>query len=266
MSGPAATGFMTADGLRLAARWHLPPPPAGARAGAGARAVVVVHGFCASQEAPEVAALVAHLVGAGHPVLSFDLRGHGRSEGECTLGWRERLDVDAAVAAARDHHDVVVVVGASMGGIAVLDHLAVGAAAPAAAEADAAVTVATPANWGMPRSLAGLMAVVVTQTAPGRSLVARRTGTRIAVRPPRGAPPVERIRRVRRPVAVVHGLDDRFIAPAAAHALYAAAPGPRHLSLVPGMGHGFTRSAGPAVASAVAWALAAVSPSPEPGP
>jgi len=263
VTGAVDTGLTTADGLRLAARWHRPVPALSGSDGVG---VVVVHGFCAGQDVPDVRAVAARLVDAGHPVLTFDLRGHGRSEGECTLGWRERFDVDAAVAAARADHDVVVVVGASMGGIAVLDHLATAAGGPPGAEADAAVTVATPAGWGVPRNVTGVMAVFATQTPPGRALLARRTGTRVAVRPPRGAPPVERIRLVRRPVAVVHGLADRFIAPAAAHALYAAAPEPRRLALVPGMGHGYTRAAVPAVAEAVAWALGAVSPTPEPGP
>ena len=256
MTDPAAAGLHTADGVRLAAGWHRPPSSAG-----GAAAVVVVHGFCAHQRAPEVVALVGRLVDAGHPVLTFDLRGHGRSEGECTLGGRERLDVDAAVAAARADHDVVVAVGASLGGIAVVDHLV------DATTADAAVTVSTPATWGVPRSLAGLLAAVTTQTPPGRMLIARKTGTRVAVRPARGAPPVERIRLARAPVAVVHGLADRFIAPAAARALYAAVPGPRHLALVPGMGHGFGRAAGPTIAEAVAWAMAEVaSPDPQPEP
>ena len=263
MSKPRDADLTTADGVRLAARWHRSAPSGSDGDGV---VVVVVHGFCASQDAPDVRAVAAGLADGGHPVLTFDLRGHGRSEGECTLGWRERFDVDAAVAAARADHDVVVVVGASMGGIAVVDHLATAAGEPAGAEADAAVTVGTPASWGVPRNLTGVMAMFATQTPPGRVLLARRTGTRVAVRPPRGAPPVERMRLVRRPVAVVHGLADRFIAPAAAHALYAAAPEPRHLDLVPGMGHGFTPAAVPAVASAVAWALGAVTPTPEPGP
>ena len=38
----------------------------------------------------------------GHAVITYDMRGHGESEGLCTLGDLERLDVAAAVVAARD--------------------------------------------------------------------------------------------------------------------------------------------------------------------
>ena len=56
-------------------------------------------------------------------MLTFDLRGHGESGGATTLGLHEGRDVDAAVAAARLDADRVLVVGASMGGIAVIEHL-----------------------------------------------------------------------------------------------------------------------------------------------
>ena len=58
-----------------------------------------------------------------------------------------------------------------------------------------------------------------------------------------------------RPVAVVHGLADRFLPPAAATALFTAAREPRRLDLVPGMGHGFCPAALGPVESAVAWAM-----------
>lgn len=272
----------TADGVRLTARWWRPPP---GTPDAG-EAVVVVHGFCGHKDGAEVEMVAASQVAAGRRVLTFDLRGHGGSEGATTLGFRERLDVDAAVAAARADADVVVVVGASMGGVASIDHLA-GSAAPSPAadapagrpdgdgggrsrsahpgadavggadgpdlRADGAVVVGTPALWQVPRSTRGVMAVALTQTRVGRAVTARRLGTRIAVRPGRGAPPVDRIARVTRPVAVVHGLADRFVSATAARLLFEAASEPRLLDLVPGMGHGFTPAAVEPVAAAVGW-------------
>jgi fermentation-respiration switch protein FrsA (DUF1100 family) len=56
-------------------------------------------------------------------------------------------------------------------------------------------------------------------------------------------------------VAVVHGLADRFLPPAAATALFTAANEPRRLDLVPGMGHGFCAAALGPVESAVAWVM-----------
>lgn len=270
---PAA--LTTADGVRLAARWWHP-------ASAGGEAVVVVHGFCGSKEMPDVELVALRLAAAGHRVLTFDLRGHGRSEGHTTLGFLERLDVDAAVRAARADHDMVVVVGASMGGVATIDHLASAHGAHRAdvaavvgvdrdrgrdravdgvgdRVADGGVVVGTPARWQVPRSVRGVLAVALTQTRPGRSLTARRMGTRVAVRPGRGLPPMERMAAVSRPVAVVHGLDDRFVTPLAAHELFGAVAEPRLLDLVPGMGHGFCAAAADPVEAAVGWVVRQVS-------
>lgn len=268
----------TADGVRLAARWWQPRgvPATG-------EAVVVVHGFCGRKDGPEVEMIAVRQVAAGRRVLTFDLRGHGSSDGATTLGFRERLDVDAAVRAARTDADVVVVVGASMGGVASIDHLAEGAAAPADVpavggrvgepahgaavrwQADGAVVVGTPARWQVPRSTRGVMAVALTQTTVGRAVAARRLGTRVAARSGRGAPPVERIAAVTRPVAVVHGLADRFVSAAAARLLFDAAREPRLLDLVPGMGHGFSPAAVEPVAAAVGWIVDEVARARQPG-
>jgi pimeloyl-ACP methyl ester carboxylesterase len=267
----------TADGVRLAARWLLPPGIGeirGDTAGdgtAGARdgvAVVVVHGFCSSQDEAAVKLVALQQATAGRRVLTVDLRGHGSSGGTSTLGFLERLDVDSAVRAARADADVVVVVGESMGGVASIEHLAaLSTSNPDGA--DGGVIVGTPARWQVPRSARGVMAVMLTQTAPGRALTARRLGARVAARPDRGAEPRVRIAAVRRPVAVVHGLADRFVSPLAARTLHAAAAEPRLLDLVPGMGHGFcTEAVGP-VDAAVGWVVAqvgaGVSAAPSPG-
>ncbi|MGH9214755.1 MAG: alpha/beta hydrolase [Acidimicrobiales bacterium] len=246
--GDAATSLVTADGVRLAARWWEP-------ASTNGDAVVVVHGFAAHKDQPAVEQVAQHLVAAGHAVLTYDSRGHGESQGLCTLGELERLDVDAAVSAAADHADRVVLVGTSMGGVAVLNHMAAAGAIAAGAGARGAVVVATPARWEIPRTWRGAASVMLTQTGPGRAVAARRFQTRLAVRPGRGDPPVERICLVARPVAVVHGLADRFLPPAAATALFTAALEPRRLDLVPGMGHGFCAAALGPVESAVAWVM-----------
>jgi alpha-beta hydrolase superfamily lysophospholipase len=247
--GDAPTTLVTADGVRLAARWWEP-------ASANGDVVVVVHGFAAHKDQPAVEQVATRLVAAGHAVLTYDSRGHGESEGLCTLGELERLDVDAAVCAAAGHADRVVVVGTSMGGVAVLNHMA--AATEDVADrmgARGAVVVATPARWQVPRTWRGAASVMLTQTGAGRAVAARRFRTRVAVRPGRGDPPVERIGLVGRPVAVVHGLADRFLPPAAATALFTAAHEPRRLDLVPDMGHGFCAAAIGPIESAVAWVM-----------
>lgn len=251
------TFLTTADGERLAARWWR--PRRGAGDGGPLAAVVVVHGFCGGKDTPEVELLALRLAADGRAVLTFDLRGHQASTGRCSLGLHERHDVDAAVAAARDEADVVVAVGSSLGAVATLDHLA-GAAPGDPRRADGAVLVAAPARWKMPLSSRGVMAVALTQTWPGRTFLARRAATRVEVRPARPPQPIDRIRAVTRPVALLHGLDDRYVLPGAARTLHAAAPEPRLLDLVPGMGHGLSPAAVAPVAAAVGWVRQAATP------
>jgi pimeloyl-ACP methyl ester carboxylesterase len=249
-----ASALVTADGLRLAARWWR---PRGAPERAG-ETVVVVHGFCSGKDAPEVELIALRQSAVGRRVLTFDLRGHGDSGGATTLGLHEGRDVDAAVAAARLDADRVVVVGSSMGGVAAIEHLAEGPADGGAGPADGAVIVATPARWRVPRSTRGVLALALTQTRPGRAVAARRMGTRVAVRPGRGSEPVVRVGAITCPVAVLHGLADRFVAPAAGRALYGALTGPRLLDLVPGMGHGFCAAAAEPIDDAIDWLVGAV--------
>ena len=64
-------------------------------------------------------------------------------------------------------------------------------------------------------------------------------------------------RRIRLPVAFLHGEDDRFIRRGDAIELYRQGGGPRVLDIVPGAGHGFDALAAHAVTAAVQWVLVA---------
>jgi alpha-beta hydrolase superfamily lysophospholipase len=157
----------TADGLTLAADAWLTREPATA-------AVVLVHGFGGHRHDATVVAMAHELRAEGHAVITYDLRGHGESEGLCTLGDLERLDVAAAVVAARDLAPRVVLVGASLGAIAALRY-----AVDVTTDLDLAgvVTVSAPAQWRLttPRTA---LAAALTRTRIGRSL-ARRRGVRL---------------------------------------------------------------------------------------
>ena len=84
----------TSDGEQLAGV-HVEGPDPGRTLG-----VVVAHGFTGSLAKPGLQAVVAAL--AEHAgVVAFDFRGHGGSTGVSTLGDREVLDLEAAVAEAR---------------------------------------------------------------------------------------------------------------------------------------------------------------------
>src|SRR5689334_3979475 len=96
----------TVDGVRLTGRrWMTDDTPAAT--------VVVVHGFSASSQCPNVEALAQVLHDDGFDVITYDARGHGTSEGESTLGDAEQHDVAAAVEMARERTPDVVLVGAS---------------------------------------------------------------------------------------------------------------------------------------------------------
>ncbi|HET6949637.1 MAG TPA: alpha/beta fold hydrolase [Acidimicrobiales bacterium] len=236
----------TADGLALAAdAWLAPGPPDAA--------VVLVHGFTAHRRDPSVVAMAHELRAAGHAVIVYDMRGHGESEGLCTLGDREALDVAAAAAAARDLAPRVVLVGASLGAVAVLRH--------AVADPDLAgvVTVSSPAQWRL-RTPRTVLAAGLTRTGVGRRL-ARRLGVRLDRTWRWSEPPDRLAARLGAPLAVVHGTADRFMPADEAALLHAAGGGAgghggrRRLDLVPDMGHAFCTRGHEAVAAAVDWCL-----------
>jgi pimeloyl-ACP methyl ester carboxylesterase len=238
ISREIGVNVITCDGVTLVADVR-------ARPGAPA-AVVVVHGLAADRGDGNVVGVADALHDAGYAVVTFDGRGHGSSSGACTLGDDERHDVAAAVAVARDLAPEVIVVGASMGAIATLRHAA---ADPTLA---GVVVVSCPARWRLLSPQAAL-AALLTRTSPGRRILRSRSGVRLSPSWDRPTAPIEVVRAVRCPVAVVHGTADRFVPAAEARALYAAAAEPRRLELVKAMGHAFTAESRAAIVSAVRW-------------
>ncbi|HEX6417247.1 MAG TPA: alpha/beta fold hydrolase [Acidimicrobiales bacterium] len=252
---PRPLELRTADGVALAAEaWPAPGP--------AASAVVVVHGFTSHRRDPAVLAMVDELRAAGHAVVTYDMRGHGESGGLCTLGDAERHDVAAAAAAARSLAPRIVLVGASLGAVAVLRH--------AVDDADLAgvVTVSAPARWRL-RTPRAALAALLTRTGAGRR-VARRLGARLDTAWRWAEPPDELAGRLALPLAVVHGTGDRFMPSGEAEILHAAGAaatrtggGPatgtgarRRLDVVPGMGHAFCARGLAAISAAVGWCLA----------
>lgn len=134
-------------------------------------AVVVAHGFTQSSRSPKMKRIAAWL--SEHTgVVLLDLRGHGRSRGHSTLGWREVLDVDAAVSWAHAlGYRRVASLGFSLGSAAVVRHAALHRGV------GAVVAVSVPAQWYYrgSASMRNLLRLVLTK--PGRALLrlARRT-------------------------------------------------------------------------------------------
>jgi alpha-beta hydrolase superfamily lysophospholipase len=260
------TALLTADGLHLSARWWRRP-------GRARAAVVLVHGFGASKEDTGIRALAADLHGAGFDVLTYDARGHGTSEGNCTVGGEERLDVAAAAALAADGGQPVVLVGVSMGAIAVFCHVASMAdearSAPATSLATSpgspsgvggtpiagVVAVSAPARWRMSPSLVGLAILALTRTKVGRWFMLHRLGVRINTGWVLPDPPLSAISQMGVPVALVHGRRDRLIRAGEARLLFDGAAEPRRLDVVARMGHGIDDAAREAVVAAIDWVM-----------
>jgi uncharacterized protein len=234
--------LLTADGVHLTLRRWEGDAPAPVT-------VVIVHGFSASSQCPNVEGIAEALLADGLDVITYDARGHGTSGGESTLGDAEQHDVSAAVALAREQSNCVVLVGASMGAIAALRY--------AAGDPDLAglVTVSCPSLWRLPKNVRGILAAAMTRTGPGRRLTSRLVGVRVANRWTNPEPPLALVPRLRVPFAIVHGTEDRFIPVRDAVELHEAATGPTRIDIVPGLGHAFEAPSVAAVRESVAWVL-----------
>ena len=214
----------TSDGLRLAGAVLAGPPDAYAT-------VVFLHGLVHSSRNPRIHAFARRLAREVH-VLVPDMRGHGRSEGFCTLGRDEPLDVAAAVAAAPAGLPVVTV-GVSLGGAAVLLH------AGASGGVAGVVAVSAPA-WSDRWDTAPTLRVRRYARSPaGRQFMARVLRTRMA-------PFSEWVAESSRLVAdiapaftlVIHDPADHYFGEEHARSLYEWAREPKDLWLLPGTGHG----------------------------
>ena len=170
----------------------------------------------------------------GFAVLAPDFQAHGESTGEhVTFGARESLDAAAALeflrSAAPDER--IGVIGVSMGGAATL-------LGPGPLNVNAVVlesvypTIRRAVSdrlgtWFGPLSGVGRL---FTSTALG--LLQRETGVDETE-----LQPIERIQRLRAPLLLIAGSDDRYTTLAEAESLYARAPSPKSFWSIEGAGH-----------------------------
>jgi pimeloyl-ACP methyl ester carboxylesterase len=219
----------SADGIDLAAA-HLPHGDTGT-------AIVVAHGFGGAHDQERVER-IARILAADAGVVAVTQRGHGDSGGMTTLGHREPMDVDAAVAWARESgYRRVVTVGFSMGAAVVLRH-----AALIPDSVDAVVAVSGPAYWYYQGTTPMRWLHRGISSAAGRAYIRTALGTRVDPTPwpdPPPLPPAEAAARVRAhgtELLIVHGDADGFFPLDHPRALHDAAPG-SHLWIEPGFGH-----------------------------
>jgi len=195
-------------------------------------AVVFGHGFSGTQRNPKVVALAHDLVDCGFAVYTADFRGHGASAGRSTFGDREVEDLEAVVAVARAAHRKVVTVGASMGAFAALRHAGLGG------KVDAVVAISSPAFGTISKLPRARVLGRIVRSERGRRLLERR-GTRAAPFEPVAVPPIAVAPEISpTPVAIVHGLRDRYVPVSEAQALHERLLAPRRLVVLPRFGHG----------------------------
>jgi pimeloyl-ACP methyl ester carboxylesterase len=216
--------LVTADGVRLSADFVPGPPDAPAT-------VVFVHGFALSSRTPRIHAFVNHLAAHVNVVVP-DLRGHGRSEGRCTLGHLEPLDVAAAVEAAPSDLPVVTM-GISLGGAAVLLH---GGTLGGVAGVVAISAPAWSDSWDTPATERIRRQV---STRRGRLFLTSVLQTRVAA-DWQGVPDSRHIAAAIAPAftIVVHDPDDHYFGEEHARAVYDWLRPPKDLWLIPNSGHG----------------------------
>jgi pimeloyl-ACP methyl ester carboxylesterase len=225
---PARLTLQTSDGERLSAVHLDGPDPA------KPLAVVVAHGFTGSLAKPALQGVVDALT-AYAGVVAFDFRGHGASTGVSTLGDREVLDLEAAVAEARRlGYRRVVTCGWSMGGSVVLRHAAL------VGGVDAVVSVSAVSRWFYRDTKPMRRLHWAVETRLGRAVARRMTGTRISatgweVLPESPTEVAGRISPI--PLLVVHGDRDHYFPLEHPEAIFAAAREPKELWVVEGFGH-----------------------------
>ncbi|MFA7323411.1 MAG: alpha/beta hydrolase [Candidatus Nanopelagicales bacterium] len=267
MSVPVEAMLVATDGVRVAGT--LTPGP-------GDTAFVVVHGFTGHGRQDQVRAITARLTGYGS-VITVDLRGHGRSGGESTVGMLEVLDVDAAVRWARGlGYRKVITIGFSMGAAVAIRQAALALSASHGSSGDpkvdspvdAVIAVSGPAFWyyrgtSVMRALHWLV-----ETRTGR-LILRSRRTRIHPREwpyPRPIEPVQAAGMLgSTPLLVVHGTADRYFPVEHPKALHEAAVSSGHpdaeLWLLEGVGHAESAIALTTIDEMARWGMARCSDS-----
>ena len=231
---------MSHDGVRLHGVHHK---------GENDLAFVVGHGFTNNVAKPYVSRVLARLATHGG-VVAFDFRGHGRSEGRCTVGADEIHDIEAAVQTARSlGYRKIATVGFSMGASVVLRHAALGETRP-----DAAVSVSAPARWWS-RETAPMRRVQWLLEQPHGKLAARAIGVRLGdswVQPPES--PLEVVSRITpTPLLIVHGDLDHYFSVEHAMSLHRASLGHAELWIENGMRHAESAATPDLVDRMAAW-------------
>jgi uncharacterized protein len=212
--------FKDSAGLTLRG-WWIP--------GINHRTIVMVHGWTSSRA--ETMSKSAYLHEAGYNLLVFDLRGHGKSEGDyTTMGFREPDDVRAAVTFALSQDPgPIALLGYSMGAAIAIEEAAADQRVSAVVEDSGFSSLVAVVGADFQR-VTGLPASPFAQPllAMGRLDLGF---------DPAAVQPVVAAARLGQPLLAIVGTADRTVPPAEGFALFGAAAGPKQILVVPGAGH-----------------------------
>jgi fermentation-respiration switch protein FrsA (DUF1100 family) len=171
---------------------------------------------------------------AGYTVLLVDLQAHGESAGErITFGARESLDAGAALAHLRraSPDERIAAIGVSLGGASLL----LGSADLAANAADAVVLEAVYPT--IEEAIADRLRIRLGALGPPLApLLIWQLKPRLGIGPAE-LRPIDRIGKLRVPLLLIAGAEDRHTTLAESRRLFAAAPQPKELWVVDGASH-----------------------------
>jgi pimeloyl-ACP methyl ester carboxylesterase len=204
------------DGVRLKG-WRFPAQ--GARRGL----VVYLHGF--GDDRRGGTGIAQRFTPRGFDVIAYDSRAHGQSEGACcTYGCAEKRDLARVL--DREAGGPIVLLGGSLGGAVALEC--------AADDPRISLVVAIAAFSDLRSVVEDRKPFFATrgQMESALEIAARDGGFRLA-----DASPVALAPRIRCPVLLVHGVEDRDTPPEHSKRIYAALTGTKELILVPRMHH-----------------------------
>lgn len=204
------------DGVRLRG-WRFPAQSA--RRGL----LVYLHGF--GDDRRGAVGIAQRFTPQGFEVIAYDSRGHGQSEGkDCTYGVFEKKDLSRVL--DRETDGPVVLIGGSLGAAVALqcaaDDRRVSLVVAIAAFSDLRTVVEDRTPFFATRG----------QMESALAIAARDGGFRVE-----DASPVAVAPRIRCPVILVHGAEDRDTPPAHSKRIFEALVGTKELLLLPGGHH-----------------------------
>lgn len=185
--------------------------------------IVYLHGVADNRGSS--AGIAERFVPGGFEVVAYDSRAHGDSTGDaCTYGYHERRDLSRVLDRIED--GPIVLIGTSLGAAVALQ---------AAAEDQRIAAVVAVATFSDLRTVASERAPFFAST--GNIAAALRIAEQRASFQVDAVSPAAAAAKIRAPVLVIHGAEDRETPPDHSRRVFAALRSPKRLILVPGAGH-----------------------------